>query len=153
MKTNMTHQLVAIALFTCLAMPAAHAEGQFKKKHPRRAEVLGRDKKEKNRANNQEKINNTAAADGKLTQGQANKLDRQDQKIKREDNAIKRQEQADAAANGGHITKGEQRQLNREENKVNRQENGVARERSNMEKKDAASGSAPVAPVAPATSN
>jgi hypothetical protein len=110
-----------------------------KKKHPRRAEVVGR-------VNNEKDKNNAAAVNGKLSNGQAKKLDRQD-------NRIKKEEQADAKANGGHITKGEQKDLNR-------QENGVNRERNNMEKRDAAKsgGTAPVSgqpaqPVAPATTN
>lgn len=97
------------------------------KKHPRRKEVI-------NRAQNEKAKNNAAAVNGKITDAQAKKLDRQD-------NRIERQEQADAAANGGHITKGEQRQMNREENRVNQ-------ERNNMEKKDAAA-SAPAPAPAP----
>ena len=60
------------------------------------------------------------AANGKLTQGQANRDTKQE-------NAIHNQEKADAAANGGHITKGEQNQINHEQNqmnqKIDRQEN------------------------------
>ena len=101
------------------------------------------------RANNEENKNNAAAVNGKITDAQAKKLDRQDQRIKA-------QEQADARANGGTITKKEQRQLNREENNVNR-------ERGQMEKADAAKaagGTPPTtppttgsAPTAPSTSN
>ena len=79
----------------------------WKKNHPRRAQVLARDKKLNRRTKNAEK-------NGKITEGQAEKLEK-------EEGAIRKQEQADAAANGGHITKEEQRDLNREENKVNRQ--------------------------------
>ncbi len=63
------------------------------------------------RAKNEENKNNTAAANGAITDKQAARLDKQDEKIKKE-------EQADAAANGGHITKGEQRDMNRQENKL-----------------------------------
>lgn len=88
----------------------------FAKEHPRRAEVLGR-------ANHQENVNNSAAVDGKLTDGQARKLDREDQ-------AVKRQEQRQAAADGGHITKAEQAKDNREMNQI-------AEQRKDMEQKDA----------------
>ena len=106
-------------------------EGNFKKNHPRRAEVVGR-------ANHEEKKNEAAEESGKITKKQENRLNRQDE-------AIKKEEQADAAANGGHITKAEQKKLNREENKVDR-------ERARMEKRDAAKagGVAPTAPSAPA---
>ena len=103
----------------------------FKQRHPRRAEVLGR-------ANNEEAKNANAEASGKITKAQENKLNREDQRIKRE-------EQRDARANGGHITKAEQAKMNREEDRVNQQ-------RNNMEKRDAAAGgAAPAAPAAPAT--
>jgi len=100
------------ALFAALclvaASPAAHADdAQWKKKHPRRAEVNKRDRNLRNKTENAEK-------NGKIT-------DQQAQKLEGEETAIHNQEKADAAANGGHITKGEQRDLNREENGVNRQ--------------------------------
>jgi len=106
-----------------VGLSIAHAdEKTFKQKHPRRAEVLGRAKNEKNK-------NNAAAANGKITNAQAKQLDRQD-------NRIMKQEQRQAAANGGHITKAEQAQDNREENHVNQ-------ERRADEKADAAGGGAP----------
>ncbi len=80
--------------------------GTFCQRHPRRAEVLGRD----NRLNN--KINRDY---GKLG-GNYGKLERQDM-------AIRRQEQRDARMNGGFITKGQQARLNREENHLNREVN------------------------------
>lgn len=97
-------------------------------KHPRRKEVVDRAEKEKAK-------NDSAAVNGKITDAQAKKLDKQD-------NRIERQEQADAKKNGGHITKAEQKQLNREENHVNQ-------ERRGMEKKDAAAAATP-APTTPA---
>ena len=139
MKTIMNKVVMGVLLFGLANTAfAGEKEKEFKKKHPRRAEVVGR-------ANNEEKKNNTAAADGKITPAQQARLNNQDQKIKTE-------ERADAAANGGHITKGEQRDMNRQENKVNRERNG-------MEKRDATKANAPVsgasagttaAPVAPA---
>lgn len=128
--------ITAITTLLILANLNAFAEDHktkkknFAKEHPRRAEVL-------NRANNEEKQNNEAAEDGKITKKQAQKLDREDQNIKR-------QEQRDARKNGGSITKGEQAQLNREENNVNKQ-------RAAMEKRDAANTAAPAAAPAQAT--
>lgn len=104
-------KLLLSALVTVIALASfsnAHAaDGNWKKKHPRREEVLQRDKNLKNR---------TQAADqsGKITDAQAQKLEKQE-------GAIRNQEQADAATHGGHITKGEKRDLNREENRVNRE--------------------------------
>jgi hypothetical protein len=110
--------------------PNAQAESNFQKRHPRRAQVLKRDRNLKNKTQ-------AAENSGKITQGQA-------QHLEKEENAIHNQEQAEAAANGGHITKGEQRQLNREENRVNRQ-------LSRDERKDAAGGGgAPAGGNAPA---
>jgi hypothetical protein len=79
-------------------------ERKFADRHPRRAEVLGRD----------QNLNHAI---------QANKgdLNGHYKQLKREDGAIKRQEQADARFNGGHITPAEKRQLNREENRLARQ--------------------------------
>ncbi len=85
--------ITAITTLLILANLNAFAEDHktkkknFAKEHPRRAEVL-------NRANNEEKQNNEAAEDGKITKKQAQKLDREDQNIKR-------QEQRDAR-NRGH---------------------------------------------------
>jgi hypothetical protein len=113
--------LATIALVVSApAMAGRNAQGQrntassddnnnnnFAKKHPRRAQVLKRDKKLENRTENAEK-------NGKITDAQAKHLEG-------EEAAIHKQEQADAAANGGKITKSEQRDLNREENRVNRE--------------------------------
>ena len=130
---NKRLSLMIVTLVLCLSTSAANAENakrkKFDKKHPRRAEVLGR-------ANNEEAKNNAAAVNGKITDKQAQKLDREDQHIKG-------QEERQAARNGGHITKAEQARDNREENAVNAQ-------RAGMEKRDAAAGGAPAAPAAPA---
>jgi len=76
----------------------------FAQKHPRRAEVLGRDRNLNRRINNDK---------GQLG-GHYNQL-------KNEDKSIRRQEQRDAKINGGYITKGQKAHLNKEENRVNRQ--------------------------------
>jgi hypothetical protein len=114
MKKYLSVITLAVLLFSGLSVSAQN--GNFKKKHPRRAEVIQREKNEKRK-------NADAAEDGKITKKQEAKLNRQDGRIRR-------QERADAEKNGGHITKGEQNQLNREENHVNA-------ERNNMEKRDA----------------
>lgn len=129
---NSSKLVSVLAVAVCglaLLAPEAKAGKKFRQEHPRRAEVLRRER-------NEVKKNDAAAADGKITGKQAAKLDRQDARIKN-------QEQAEAAANGGHITKSEQRQLNREENRVNR-------ERNRMERRDArkADGGAPTTPAA-----
>ena len=105
-----------LTLGLAILSESAKAESDFAKRHPRRAEVLRRDR-------NEIRANNRAAAQGKITKGQAAKLDR-------EDAAIRRQEQADAAANGGHITKAEQRDLNREENRVSRRIYNIKHDRN-----------------------
>jgi hypothetical protein len=71
----------------------------FSQVHPRRAEVLGRDRN----------LNNNINADRGHLGGQYNHLESQDR-------SIRAQEQRDARQNGGYITKGQQGQLNREEN-------------------------------------
>jgi hypothetical protein len=98
-----------LAVIACLATASSAnaAEGNWKKKHPRRAEVNKRDRNLKDKTEAAEKR-------GKITDSQADKLEK-------EEGAIHTQEKADAAANGGHITKGEQHDLNREENKVKRE--------------------------------
>jgi len=98
--------VAALGLFAQSANLASNANpnGTFAQKHPRRAEVLHRDKR----------INNKLNRDyGKLG-GHFGQL-------KAEDRSIHQQEQADASANGGHITRGQQHQLNSEENQLNQQ--------------------------------
>jgi hypothetical protein len=124
--------VLAASVVTAFASNAS-AEGNWAKKHPRRAEVVKRDK-------NEMKKNEAAEQSGAITEKQEHKLNRQDR-------AVKREEQDQARENGGHITKDEQ-------NKDNRQENRINRERNNMEKRDAGAPAAPAAPVtAPATTN
>jgi biopolymer transport protein ExbB/TolQ len=132
MKTLNKKVLVCL-LIAGFASQVAHADDlrkkkNFKEKHPRRAEVL-------KRANNEEKKNEEAEEQGKITNRQEKKLNREDQRIKKE-------EERDARAHGGMITKAEQNKLNREENRVNR-------ERNNMEKEDAKKAVVPSASVAP----
>jgi hypothetical protein len=97
---------VAATVLSALALSGLQPSfaGQFRQNHPRRAEVLGRDRN----------INNRINQDRGQLGGHYNQLERQDQ-------SIRRQEQRDARINGGYITPGQQKQLNREENHVNRE--------------------------------
>ena len=90
----------ALALF--MALPPSASAGEFRRKHPRRAEVNRRER-------NQEKRIRDGVEDGKLTKEQASQL-RADEK------AIKTQERAEVKANGGSLTKGQQKDLNQELN-------------------------------------
>ncbi len=123
MNTLMTRLGIAL-LIVGISGSAAFADQDHnpRKKHNRQAQV-------DRRANREEAKNDAAAAQGKITNAQKNKLNQQDQDIKQ-------QAAAEKAANGGHLTRDEQRQLNKEEN-------GVNRERNRMERRDAAKGSAP----------
>jgi hypothetical protein len=114
-------KLFALAGLALLLPLMGHAEGgkkkeKFAKEHPRRAEVIHRENKDKKKFDKDEDK-------GKITEKQEKKLDR-------EENRMRRQERADAKANGGHITKGEQRQLNKEER-------GIEGQEKRMEKRDA----------------
>jgi len=106
MKTTKFLTAVSALAILLLASPA-FAQNNFDKTHPRRAEVNQRLKNQNARVDKK-------VADGKMSQGEANK-------IHKEDHAIRREEKADAAANGGHITKQEQKQINHQENHVSRQ--------------------------------
>lgn len=146
-RQNLSVSILAFVLGVFVVNSVALAEYGEKKHgkkwrqvHPRQNEVNNRLQHQTNRANNQ-------AADGKITQQQANQMQHEDQKIYQ-------QEQADKAKNGGnYITKGQQAQLNREESRVNRQD------RRDMAKDAAANSGAPAAPApaapppAPATGN
>lgn len=76
----------------------------FAQKHPRRAEVLGRDGN----------LNNMINQDKGQLGGNYSAL-------KTDDRSIRTQEQQDARANGGYITRQQQQQLNQEENQLKQQ--------------------------------
>ena len=99
--------ILATVALASLAVAQTTFAGEWTKEHPRRAEVVGREKHEK-------AVNNQDVKNGSLTKAQGHQLNK-------EDNGIRREERADAAANGGHITKAEQKQLNQQENAVNAQ--------------------------------
>lgn len=112
----------ALLGLSVMAMPAHAADKQWKKEHPRRAEV-------NKRLNNQNRRIKEGVKSGKLTKDQAKDLHKQDR-------AIRKEERAMAAQHGGHITKAEKKALNQ-------QENGVSKE-IHEEKHE----QAPVAPAA-----
>ncbi|WP_395751885.1 hypothetical protein [Prosthecobacter sp.] len=77
--------------------------------HPRVNEVSGR-------LNNEQRRIGNGVATGRLSPGQANRLERGEQHIQR-------QESRDLARHGGHLTAREQLRLNREENLQSRRIN------------------------------
>ena len=85
-----------------LTLTNASFAGDFKKKHPRRAEV-------NQRVRNQEKRINAGVKSGTMTAEEA----KEDRKNLR---GIKREERADVKANGGHLTKEQTKGLNQELN-------------------------------------
>jgi hypothetical protein len=87
-------------------LPGQAYPGPFAVNHPRRAEVLGRDRG----------IRGEVRADRGLLGGHYGQL-------MHEDRSIRGQEQRDARINGGFITRGQRAQLNREENREQRQIN------------------------------
>jgi hypothetical protein len=101
---------VVFASAACAAFaqsPAATADGQWAKSHPRRAEV-------NTRLANQNRRINKEVREGEISRGQAAKLHKQDHQIRKEERAM-------ASTNGGHITRAEQRALNQQENQVSRE--------------------------------
>jgi hypothetical protein len=123
---NVTHK-ISILIVTAMTAGAfgaatARAESQWAKDHPRQEQVKKRDRHLENKTQN-------AAKDGKITQAQA-------QNLEKKEAAINQQRKDEATVNGGYITKGEQKQLNHEENQVNR-------DLKHDERKDAQSGTAP----------
>ena len=95
--------LATLATLVTVSNAPANA-GEFAEHHPRRAEVLRRDRRLNHRINN-----NKGNLGGHYGQ------------LKAEDNAIHQQERADKNANGGHITRAEKHQLNKEENALRHQ--------------------------------
>jgi hypothetical protein len=100
---------VMFAAFCSTSILNAHADDNWQKKHPRRAEVNKRLKNQQNRVDQ-------GLANGQLKPGQA-------QHIQNQDARIQNQESRDAAQNGGHLTQGEQNQINREQNHTSREIN------------------------------
>ncbi|MCW8278409.1 hypothetical protein IMF27_24965 [Pseudomonas sp. PCH199] len=106
----MSKTLVAILLSAVVGMVAGNAmaaDGQWKKDHPRRAEVNSR------LANQNKRIHNEVK-EGEITKAQAANLHKEDHQIRQEERSM-------ASKNGGHITKQEQKRLNQQENAVSHQ--------------------------------
>ncbi|MCB6182045.1 hypothetical protein LIN78_00550 [Leeia sp. TBRC 13508] len=97
--------VIVLGLLTASAMVSVNAaDGQWAKKHPRRAEVNAQ-LKEQNKAIHHE------VKTGEMTKVKAKKLHQQNHHIRKE-------EQAMAKVNGGHITKAQQKVLHHQANKV-----------------------------------
>ncbi len=109
MKRSVALWRISLVFLLGLFAATAHAENhkEWKKSHPRRAQV-------NRRLNNQNRRINQGVKSGKLTQEQAGQL-------KAEDKQIRTEERAMAAENGGHITKAEHKALNQQENAVSKQ--------------------------------
>jgi hypothetical protein len=109
--TNIFNTTGKAQLFAALAIASIAASsncpsfaGRFAQNHPRRSEVLGRDRN----------LNRRIATNQGNLGGNFGHLERQDR-------SIGRQEQRDVRQNGGFITRGQQGQLNREENSLGRE--------------------------------
>jgi len=99
--------IVAAAGSAFAQAPAAAADGQWAKTHPRRDQV-------NDRLANQNKRIHQEVKEGEMSKAQAAKLHHQDHRIRQEERTM-------ASTNGGHITKTEQRALNQQENQVSRE--------------------------------
>jgi len=106
-KSLIVATLLTIAATASFAQGASAPAGNWKKEHPRRAEVNAR------LANQNKRINNEVK-EGDLTHAQAAGLHKQDRQIRQEERDM-------ASQNGGHITKAEQKVLNQQENKVSKE--------------------------------
>jgi hypothetical protein len=127
-------KILAVALgLVFLSSGAAFAgKGQWKKNHPRRAEVNGRLK-------NQDKRIDAGVKDGQLSKQEAKQLHKEDRQTRKEERRM-------AAKDGGHLTKADQAKLNRRENRESKQ---IYNERH--EGAENGSAAAPAAPAAPTT--
>ena len=86
---------------------AEEGKGDWKKDHPRRAEV-------NQRLENQNKRIHNEVKEGEMSKGQAANLHKEDCQIRQEERDM-------ASQNGGHITKQEQKTLNQQENAVSKE--------------------------------
>jgi len=91
-----------IVSFLGLSTISFAGNGNFRRTHPRRAEVNAR-------LRNQNKRINKEVKEGEMSKGKAAALKANDHKIRKE-------EQLMASQNHGHITKAEQKVLNQQEN-------------------------------------
>ena len=86
---------------------AEESKGDWKKDHPRRAEV-------NHRLQNQDRRIHNEVKEGEITKQDAAGLHQQDRQIRQEERDM-------ASQNGGHITKQEQKTLNQQENAVSKE--------------------------------
>ena len=111
MNTRNFKKIVAIAVLSAFAagtsVTAMARDGDWKKDHPRRAQV-------NKRLDNQNKRIHNEVKEGELTKSQAATLYKDDHQIRQEERDM-------ASQNGGHITKQEQQTLNQQENAVSKQ--------------------------------
>ncbi|MGA9110830.1 MAG: hypothetical protein WB290_11085 [Smithella sp.] len=98
---------ILVAFFFLASFPAAWAETQWQKNHPRRAEV-------NKRLKNQNRRINQGVKNGQLNKQQARQLHKEDHQIRQEERDM-------ASQNGGHITKQEKKTLNQQENAASKQ--------------------------------
>lgn len=104
----MSLSLFAVSQYSMAADNASpQQKAEWRKQHPRRAEVNHRLAKQNSRINRAERH-------GKLTPQQATSLHQQDKNIRQEEKDM-------AAQHRGHITKQEQKTLNQQENQVNKE--------------------------------
>ena len=96
----------AVLYGTLASAPSPVMAEQFAREHPRRAQVNRREQRQQGRIAE-------GIEQGRLSAGQAARLETREA-------AIKRQERRDVRANGGYLTTQQQRQLNREENAASR---------------------------------
>ena len=100
--------LALVSVFVAVsATSAMAADKDWKKDHPRRAEV-------NKRLNNQDKRIHREVKEGEISKTQAKALHQQDHQIRQEEKSM-------ASQDGGHITKQEQKTLNQQENGVSKQ--------------------------------
>ena len=104
MSKKLILALASLATIATAVTPAM--AGTWAHRHPRQAEVLGREHHQIRRINHERR-------EGELTGQQARAL-------RAGDRAIAGEDHADARANGGHITRAEQRQMNAQENAQSR---------------------------------
>jgi hypothetical protein len=94
--------ILVLVAFVSVLGSSLTSFADFTQRHPRRAQVNRRERRQNARINR-------GVKSGKLTQAQGDQL-------KSDEAAIKTQERNEVKANGGYLTKPEQKQLNKELN-------------------------------------
>lgn len=99
--------MVSLFAVSVNAFAEDNAKGEWKKDHPRRAEV-------NHRLANQNKRIHKEVKEGEMSKDEAARLHQEDHQIRQEERDM-------ASQNGGHITKQEQKTLNQQENAVSKE--------------------------------